>query len=101
MELPQGRWRVANRFGRNLGAASLRALSKGAVFELSFHATQTIALKFTIDIRPDIWYSAVCYLEQASRTHPFAIPLTLDLSSACRLLKSLAPLFPTAVLCFQ
>src|SRR5216684_1206900 len=41
--------RVANRFERTLGAASLRALSKGAVFEFSFHAIHTIELKFTID----------------------------------------------------
>jgi hypothetical protein len=81
---------------------------KTAVLNSPSHAIHAIELKFTIDIRTDLWYSPVCYLEQASLTHPFAIPLTLDLSSACRLLftlsregQSLAPLFPTAVLCFQ
>jgi hypothetical protein len=76
---------LANRFARNLGAAYLRVLWKGAVFEFSFHAIHTIALKFTIDKRPDLWYSCACYLEQTSLIHSFAFPLTLDLSSACRL----------------
>src|SRR5260370_16346720 len=41
--------RVANSFERILGAASLRALSKRAFFEFSFHAIHSIGLKFTID----------------------------------------------------
>src|SRR6266851_8978013 len=41
--------RVADRFERILGAASLWALSKCAFFEFSFHAIHSIGLKFTID----------------------------------------------------
>jgi hypothetical protein len=84
-----------------LGAATVRALSKAAVFEFSCHAIHTIELKFTIDIRPDLWYRCACYLEQTSLIQSFALSPTLDLSSACRLLKSLASLFPIASLCFQ
>jgi hypothetical protein len=65
-------------------------------------------LKFTIDIRPDLWYRYACYLEQTALTHSLARPLTLNLSSICRLLftlslegQSLASLFPIAILCFQ
>lgn len=60
-----------------------------------------IALKFTIDIRLDLWYSCACYLEQTSLSGSSTFPISLNLSVACRLLKSLASLFPTAVPCFQ
>ncbi|HXN53692.1 MAG TPA: hypothetical protein VN943_17305 [Candidatus Acidoferrum sp.] len=86
---------------KTLGAAPLRVLSKGAVLELSFHAIQTIEFKFTIDIRPDLLYGCVCYLEQTFLIHFLAIPLTLNLSRTCRPLKSLASLFSIAILCFQ
>jgi len=68
---------------------------------LSFHAIQNIALKFTIDRRPDLWYVCVCYLEQTSLTRSFTSPLILYLSITYRLLNSLAPLFRIAILCFQ
>jgi hypothetical protein len=75
-----------------LGAASLRALLKGPVFEFSFYAVHAIELKFTIDIRLDLWYVALCYPERTSLIDSFALPLTLDLSITCPLL-NLLPLF--------
>ncbi len=74
---------------------------RGAVFEFSFRAIHSIELKFTIDRRPDLWYGCVCCLEQTSLTRSFTSPLTIYLSITYRLLKSLASLFSTAILCFQ
>ena len=57
--------------------------------------------KFTIDIRPDLWHSLLCYLEQIFLTPAVAQPLTLDFTIICTLLNSLAPFLPAPVLCFQ
>jgi hypothetical protein len=49
-----------------------------------------IELKFTIDIRPNIWYAAPCYLEETSLIRSLAILLTLNVSAACRPLFTLS-----------
>jgi hypothetical protein len=79
-----------------------------AVFEPSSQAIHTIDLKFTIDIRSNLWYPAACYLDKASLIRSFALALTPNLSIVCRLLftlslegQSLASLFHAALLCFQ
>ena len=65
------------------------------------YPVQTIEVKFTIDKRPNLWYTGACYLEQASLRHLSARALTPTISIACRLLKSLASLLAARVLCFQ
>src|SRR5712675_596188 len=61
----------------------------------------TIELKFTIDIRPNLWYLSACYLKQIPVCFSWRRRLSLNPSIVCRLLKSLASLFPIPILCFQ
>ena len=74
---------------------------KSAVFEFSSYAIHTIGLKFTIDIRPDLWYHFSCYLDETSPIPPAVPALTLAFSVACCLFVSLGSLFRTPLVSFQ
>src|SRR5882762_6968381 len=60
---------------------------------MPLHVTHAMELKFTIDIRPNLWYLSACYLKQIPVCFSWRRRLSLNPSIVCRLLKSLASLF--------